>query len=556
MIADRVKDTSTSTGTGNFTLSGSPATGFQALSAIGAVGATFGYVIDGGAEWEVGIGTITAANTFSRSPTASSNAGSLVNFSAGTKTCFHTITASQFASIPAASDIAFSTTVPLTNVGGAYMTGLQTVSGALTFTPAASPVRGAYTFAFLKANGANVPDVSAFTEHGSSMGYLNTANILNVAQFFNLGGVNWVSWSQAAVPVAIVAPTLVTLTGPTAGVVNVASSNYTVNTDGVRTAAVTVTPTPVTGITFTPSSVTLAAGSSSGTFTATSTTTGTKTIAVTNGSSLTNPSSITLTVAAAATAPATMAAPVATGGDTTASVALTAPSDGGSAITGYTVTSIPAGGVDSNAGLTSLTHVMTGLTNGTAYTFTAKATNAVGTAATASPASNSVTPAAAVAYTRLTPIDSASLIESGTGPYTYTPTGTNFDSNRGIVNKSLASGVDGSLTVTVGAGGFLIGIATTATLTNFASLAYYFYATNAGGYTPGPGTSGSLTFAAGDVVKLARVGTTLVGSVARTATPTSFTTVFTWTGVPTTALYFELESGGSVLSNLTAAGLV
>jgi hypothetical protein len=80
----------------------------------------------------------------------------------------------------------------------------------------------------------------------------------------------------------------------------------------------------------------------------------------------------------------------ATAGNAQATVTFTAPvSDGGSAITGYTVISIPAGGVDSNAGTTSLNHVITGLTNGKSYTFTVKASNAAGTSA-ASAASNSV----------------------------------------------------------------------------------------------------------------------------------------------------------------------
>ena len=84
---DRVKDTTTTTGTGSITLADSAPTGFRTFaSAYGAVSVMVPYVIEGGSEWEVGLGTFNGTTGLTREQVlASSNSGSLVNFSAGTK---------------------------------------------------------------------------------------------------------------------------------------------------------------------------------------------------------------------------------------------------------------------------------------------------------------------------------------------------------------------------------------------------------------------------------------------------------------------------------------
>jgi len=101
---------------------------------------------------------------------------------------------------------------------------------------------------------------------------------------------------------------------------------------------------------------------------------------------------VTQTIAVDAAVPGAPVISGVKGGNAQAVVSFGAPVfDGGSPITGYTVTSTPAGGVDQDAGKTTLSHTVTGLANGTAYTFTVTAANSAGASA-ASAASNSVTP--------------------------------------------------------------------------------------------------------------------------------------------------------------------
>jgi len=90
VIKDRVKETTTTTGTGTYTLAGAEV-GFQAFSAIGDGNTTYYTVTDNG-DWEVGIGTYTASGTTLARTTilSSSNAGSAVSWSAGEKFVFVT----------------------------------------------------------------------------------------------------------------------------------------------------------------------------------------------------------------------------------------------------------------------------------------------------------------------------------------------------------------------------------------------------------------------------------------------------------------------------------
>lgn len=104
-LFDRVQETSTSTGTGDFTLSGA-VTGFKTFASRYSTGDTLYYAIQevsGGVPtgaWEIGLGTYSAANTLTRTTVmASSNADAAVNFAAGDKQVFVTLTALQGASI-------------------------------------------------------------------------------------------------------------------------------------------------------------------------------------------------------------------------------------------------------------------------------------------------------------------------------------------------------------------------------------------------------------------------------------------------------------------------
>jgi hypothetical protein len=99
LVNDRVKETSTTTGTGTLNLAGA-VQGFQTFVAgIGNSNVTYYAIVnDSGTEFEIGIGTVTDASPDTLSRTTileSSNSDSAVNFSSGTKTVFCTLPASK-----------------------------------------------------------------------------------------------------------------------------------------------------------------------------------------------------------------------------------------------------------------------------------------------------------------------------------------------------------------------------------------------------------------------------------------------------------------------------
>jgi hypothetical protein len=132
VVADRVKETSTTEGTGDFTLAGA-ATGFQSFAVIGNGNQTYYTIAEqGGSNWEVGIGTYNSSGTtLTRNVVLSStNAGSLVSFGAGTKDVFVTYPAERAVYGDTASVIQYSSI----DADSIDVNSLLTVTGTVSVT--------------------------------------------------------------------------------------------------------------------------------------------------------------------------------------------------------------------------------------------------------------------------------------------------------------------------------------------------------------------------------------------------------------------------------------
>jgi hypothetical protein len=152
VIADRVRETTTTTGTGTITLGGA-VTNFETFTAnLSNSDTTYYAIVDNtNGAFEVGLGTFTASGTtLARSVLASSNSNNLVDFGAGTKDVFITVPASKIVVEDGSNNVAIGGTVTATafSGSGAGLTGVDVVNDT-------SPQLGGD----LDAQGKNLEDV-------------------------------------------------------------------------------------------------------------------------------------------------------------------------------------------------------------------------------------------------------------------------------------------------------------------------------------------------------------------------------------------------------------
>ena len=128
--------------------------------------------------------------------------------------------------------------------------------------------------------------------------------------------------------------------------------------------------------------------------------------------SATSASATTSTIAAAVPNAPTSISATSTG-TTTAAVTFTAPDNGGATITKYIATSSPGSITATLSQAGSGTITVSGLTGGTAYTFTVTATNSVGTSSASSPSTSITEPTSLYTFTTFTFTNAGGTVYSG-----------------------------------------------------------------------------------------------------------------------------------------------
>lgn len=194
VLKDRVKETTTTTGTGTITLAGA-VTGFQSFSVVGNANTTY-YCIagQGTSEWEVGIGTYTASGTTLSRDTvlASSNAGSAVNFGAGTKDVFATYPAGRAVYKESGGNVILDV-----NSTSAALRVTQTGSGnALVVEDATNPDSTPFVVA---ADGTVLCGATSVQNtHAATTAAVQVHSNVASNYYASIAGVNWVAGGQGS----------------------------------------------------------------------------------------------------------------------------------------------------------------------------------------------------------------------------------------------------------------------------------------------------------------------------------------------------------------------
>ena len=268
------------------------------------------------------------------------------------------------------------------------------------------------------------PGLSAGLSFSSLTGQISgTPSASATATTYTVTGTNTAGSDSATVQITVsddlLAPSITYATSSASLTVGTAMASISPTNTGGAVSSYAVSPSVPAGVNF---------STSTGIFSGTPTVTSASTVYTVTATNATGNSTATVTLAiaaAAATAPGAPTIGTATAtGSTTATVTYTAPaSNGGATITTYTATSSPGSITGSVSQLTSGTISMTGLTAGTAYTFTVVATNSVGNSSP-SAASNSITTTSGTT-TGLVPTFS-SVTTASTG---FTVTVTNYNAS-------------------------------------------------------------------------------------------------------------------------------
>jgi hypothetical protein len=286
---------------------------------------------------------------------------------------------------------------------------------ASTFALAGTPAAGTYPGSYLYHAPMDLYDVTSGSNGTCSPSYLCTAEV-GYDGPTGLGTPDGITAFTSTVATAPDAPMNVTATAGSAQA-TVSFSPPAASGSGVTGYMVTGSPSGSATGSASPITVTGLTNGQAYTFTVTA-------MDGTSQGEASAPSNSVTPTASTATVPGAPTIGTATAGNAQATVSFTPPgSNGGSPIISYTVTSSPGG---KTATGTASPITVTGLTNGTAYTFTVYATNAVGNGLP-SAASSSVTPTAPLTITttslasgRLSRSYSATLkATGGVSPYTW-----------------------------------------------------------------------------------------------------------------------------------------